>query len=631
MMRSLRSRMQVGMLVGTAVAVAVFAVGTYTMIRQALIEEFDASLAVTTRALAAAARIDEGRVRISFGIQAIPEFQPSASAGYFQFWAEGEQVLRRSPSLGEGDLDAFSGETDELAVREVVLPSGRAGRAAGLRFGPAGGRLIDAALPPAAARRMAEAFPDATIREVRAENGGGKLVLYRARCTQDGRDMEVRLLADGTITETKTPVTERQLPRVVLDTLARVAPRARIVSARATTTQARIREGKLVRPATPSVSYDIELSRGQEKLEARIAADGTLGEMELEGDEEEEGDDDDDDGWPDHGESRSHSAPKSVVLVVARDASRLEARLASLRWVLVAAWGAAMAFALALTALIVRRGLKPLSSLAGRIGTIRAGDLADRIPPDDLPSELAPIRDRLNELLDRLQAAFKRERRFTADAAHELRTPLAGMRSTIEVAVSRDRPAEEHAQSLADCLEIAKHMQSTVECLLMLSRLDANEVTFQHEPVALADVIEGCWQDLADEALQADLTYRNTVGPDLACLGDVQHLAMIFTNLLGNAVQYADRGGTIDVTARAAGSRVEITVANSGCGLTAEQVSHVFERFWQGDEARSRTGVHAGLGLSLVQRIAGGLGGSVSASVDERGVFSIVLSLPGTT
>lgn len=626
MLRSLRSRMQVGMLAGTAVAAAIFAVGTYTMIRRALIEEFDSSLAVTTRALAAAARIDDHRVRISFGIQAIGEFQPSRNAGYFQFWSGGEQVLRRSPSLGEGDLDAFSGEADDLMVREVTLPGARAGRAAGLRFIPADGKVADAALPPAAARRMAEAFPDAAIQKVRAENGG-KLVLYRARCTQDGRDMEVRLLADGTITETKTPVTERQFPQVVLDTLARVAPRARIVSAKATTTQARIRDDKLVRLATPSVSYDIELSRGLERLEARVAADGTLGEMERKGKDDDEEDDDDD--WSDDGGSRSPAEPGTVVLVVARDATDLHQRLTSLGWVLTAAWGAAMAIALALTALIVRRGLKPLSALAAHIGTIREGDLGNRLPPDEMPSELAPLRDRLNELLDRLQAAFKRERRFTADAAHELRTPLAGMRSTIEVAVSRDRPAEEHARSLTDCLDIAKHMQSTVECLLMLSRLDANEVTFQHEPVALADVIDSCWQGLATKAERRDLTYLADVGPDLTSLCDAQYLAMIFKNLLGNAAEHTDRGGTIDVAARAVGGRVEISVTNTGCSLTAEQVTHVFERFWQGDKARSRTGVHSGLGLSLVQRIATGLGGSVSASVDEGGVFSIELSLPG--
>jgi len=634
MIRSLRARMQIGMLLGTAVAVAIFAVGTYTMIRRALIEEFDASLAVTTRALASTARIDDHRVRISFGIQAIPEFQPSEKAGYFQFWSGDEQVLRRSPSLGEGTLEAFTGEADVLAVREIALPNGRAGRAAGLRFTPAGGRPVDAALPPPAARKMAEAFPDAIIQKVRAENGGDNPVLYKVTCTQDGRDMEVRLMADGTIAQTTMPVASRQLPQVVVDTLARVAPGARIVSVWATTAHVRIEDSGPVALAVPAVSYEVELSHGREKLEARIAADGTLGEIEREDEEGEEDDDhdDDDDGeWSGKQQSRTHDAAGAVVLVVARDASALEARLASLRWVLLAAWGVAMAIALAMTAMIVRRGLKPLSTLASQIGTIREDDLGKRIPPSDMPTELAPVRHRLNELLDRLQAAFKRERRFTADAAHELRTPLAGMRTTIEVAVSRDRPADEHAQSLAECLDIAKHMQSTVECLLMLSRLDANEVTFQHDPVNLGDVIETCWQGQADQARHADLTYHNTVAPDLACLCDASHLAIIFTNLLANAVQYADRGGTINVTARAAVSQVEITVANTGCTLTAEQVSHVFERFWQGDEARSRTGVHSGLGLSLVQRIATGLGGNVSAAVDERGIFSIRLALPCAT
>jgi len=299
-----------------------------------------------------------------------------------------------------------------------------------------------------------------------------------------------------------------------------------------------------------------------------------------------------------------------------------------LLWALLGAGAGTLATALIISAAVVRRGLKPLDSLARRIGAVREDDLGDRVPTEHLPMELLPVGEKLNDLLGRLQSAFERERRFTADVAHELRTPLAGVRSTLEVAMSRERQAEEYRGALAECLDIAKHMEAMVTNLLTLARLDAGTATFQREGIRLAKLFDSCWQQFADEATKRGVAYRNTVPADLACTSDRDNLAMVITNILANATEYANEGGHVEVSGRRTGDAVELEVTNTGCGLTPEQASHVFDRFWRGDASRTGTGLHCGLGLSLVQRILTALGGTADAGVGDDGTFRITLRLP---
>lgn len=324
----------------------------------------------------------------------------------------------------------------------------------------------------------------------------------------------------------------------------------------------------------------------------------------------------------------AYARPGPMTLVVARDTVDMDARLRGLRWVLLGAGGATIALALLVAGVVVRRGLRPLDVLAARIGAIREQDLADRIPPGPMPAELLPVRERLNDLLGRLEGAFRRERSFAANVAHELRTPLAGIRTTIEVAMSRERPAAEYGEALSDCLRIADRMQSMVECLLMLSRLETRQVTFHREEISLSALLDSCRRGVSAKARARGLSCENTVPPELACTSDRECLAVVFTNLLDNAVEYADEGGRIEISGGQAGEFVEIAVANTGCRLTPGQVSHVFDRFWRADKARSDTGVHCGLGLSLVRRAVQALGGTVTAAVDADGTFRVTVSLP---
>jgi len=318
---------------------------------------------------------------------------------------------------------------------------------------------------------------------------------------------------------------------------------------------------------------------------------------------------------------------ESLALAVARDAADLQRQLRSLRWLLTVASGVVIGLSVLIGTVIVGRGLRPLRLIAAEIAAINVDDLTTRIGAEHAPGEAIPIKDRLNELLSRLEASFNRERQFNADVAHELRTPLAGIRSTIEVALTRTRDPVEYRDALSDCLEIAAGMQSVVNNLLMLARLDARQITFKTEEIRLAELVNSCWRPLADRAYERQIVFENDIG-EMTCRLDREHLSMILTDLLDNAVEYANEGGHIWVAAQQTLHSTEITISNTGCQLAAEQVTHVFDVFWRGDSSRMGTGTHSGLGLALVQRLVRALGGGVTAELQQDGIFTVQLTFP---
>jgi signal transduction histidine kinase len=319
---------------------------------------------------------------------------------------------------------------------------------------------------------------------------------------------------------------------------------------------------------------------------------------------------------------------KILSLTVARSAGGLYDQLSLLRWLLFTASAFVIALSVLIAAFIVQRGLRPLRSIASEISAIREDDLATRISAASIPTEIMPIKNRLNDLLSRLEGAFKRERRFTADVAHELRNPLAGIRSTIEVNLTRTRDITEYRSALSDCLEIVESMQKMVNNLLLLARLDAQQVSLQSEQIQLAELVHSCWQPFSEKATDNQITFDNCIDRQITCETDRQNLGIILSNILENAVEYTDEGGQIRTTACLEEDSVQIEVSNTGCQLTNEQAAQVFDCFWRGDSSRKDAGVHCGLGLALVDRISKALGGSITAEVENGGIFKIRLTLP---
>lgn len=331
----------------------------------------------------------------------------------------------------------------------------------------------------------------------------------------------------------------------------------------------------------------------------------------------------------DLGSSRADESAemKPITLVVARDTAAIGRRMVHLALLLAGAGAILMAAASGIVFIIVRRGLAPVDSVGDQIAAMNPDDLTGRVSDAHLPAEIEPMVKRLNTLLDRLQMVFDRERSFTSNVAHELRTPLAGIRSIIEVAQLVERSPQAYRQTMTDCMAIIETMQGMIEILILLARLDAGQITFADESIELAELVASCWSTVATHHDAAASSFENRLPQELACRSDRQWLTMVCINLLKNAREYVEDHGRIWVTGRAVDGRIEIEFANTGCKLTTDEAQHVFERFWRADTSRTDTGVHFGLGLALVDRLITALGGTVACDVTQENVFVVRLEL----
>jgi signal transduction histidine kinase len=218
-------------------------------------------------------------------------------------------------------------------------------------------------------------------------------------------------------------------------------------------------------------------------------------------------------------------------------------------------------------------------------------------------------------LLARVQAGVARERQFTADVSHELRTPLAGLRTLLEVSARSPRPEDTQA-----ALAIVLQMCAVVENLLMLARVDAGQVEVARDAVPLRALVEECWKPHAATAAARGLTVRNELPADAVATTDREKLRVIVGNLLANAAEYTEAGGWIAIGAPA-GCLLE--VADSGPPISDPE--RIFDRLWRGDAARSATGLHCGIGLSLARSLAGVLDLSLTCR-SEAGAVRFVVS-----
>jgi signal transduction histidine kinase len=278
--------------------------------------------------------------------------------------------------------------------------------------------------------------------------------------------------------------------------------------------------------------------------------------------------------------------------------------------------------------IVVRSRLRPLERIAGEIGRLDPNDLSARVRLSGAPLEIQPIAERLNGLLSKLEAAFERERSLTADVAHELRTPLAGIRSTIDVALSRPRQESDYREALDQCRAIAIQMQEMVENLLSLARIEAGLVAIEARRISIEERLRAVWSPLEARAASRRLRVEWSIDDALPVSTDPTLLDVVLRNIIQNAVEYADEGGTVAIDAASSAAGLEVSVRNSGSRLDQDAAHQVFQRFWRGDAVRSDAGAHCGAGLALVESVVALLGGSVEVSCRAGGEFKIGVSIP---
>lgn len=302
---------------------------------------------------------------------------------------------------------------------------------------------------------------------------------------------------------------------------------------------------------------------------------------------------------------------RSAVLSVARGRERLEALI---RWLYTAGLGTTALLLAGIAALVhgtVRRELAPLEEIGRQVQALDAERLDSRVAIQPPVRELSPVVEQLNGLLARLEAAFERERRFSSDVAHELRTPVAELRSLADVGARWPEDRDAVQAFFEDARNIARQMERTVATLLSLARCEGGIEGIEHSTFIISDLIHETWAPLAAEAAARDLRF-DLEAPAAPIASDREKLRLILFNLLSNAVTHSPAGSGISCTARTENGRLEITVANPAPQMTAADLPFLFERFWRKDAARSNSR-HAGLGLSLARSFATLLGFDLTA------------------
>ncbi len=323
-------------------------------------------------------------------------------------------------------------------------------------------------------------------------------------------------------------------------------------------------------------------------------------------------------------------AGSRAVLVLARPITELEDTLTQTALLLVASALALIAGAAALGYWVAGRALRPVRVMAATVRDISEHDLGRRVgldlPPGD---ELGELSATFDAMLSRLETAFDTLRRFTADAAHELRAPLTLMRSQLEVTLRRERSAEEYRASHDVLRAELDRLSRTAEQLLLLARADSGSLRPRHVRIDVDDFVQEVssrWQPLAG---RHRLRLESDGATEGVLVGDPDLLRRCLDNLLDNALRHTPAGGTVAVSVAGQGPWWVLSVADSGPGVDPVVRATLFERFTRADPARTRSGGGAGLGLSLCRAIARAHGGDVTLLESASGAhFAVQLPRP---
>ncbi|CAN5392825.1 hypothetical protein BH10PLA1_BH10PLA1_17680 [soil metagenome] len=316
-----------------------------------------------------------------------------------------------------------------------------------------------------------------------------------------------------------------------------------------------------------------------------------------------------------------------VTVIVAQGRTTLDRVLQILLIGLAIAAIGSVVVAVLVSRIIIARSLATLYGVSQQAETMGPIESTFVFETAGLPTELLPICNKFNELLQRLQAAFVRERRINADIAHELRTPISELRSLTDVACRWEPTGEQAGEYFRDAHEIALRMERLTNSLLTLARAQAGGTPVNLEAVAVAESVDVIMLRLRNANRLGRAEILNSVPDDCYVSADRLMVERMFENLLDNAAAYATPGGVIETSAERIGDGWAIHIANTNDKLNADDVKHLFEAFWRKDGARS-SDQHSGLGLSIVAEYARHLGIAVTPRLLADGRFEMTLDIP---
>jgi two-component system OmpR family sensor kinase len=300
--------------------------------------------------------------------------------------------------------------------------------------------------------------------------------------------------------------------------------------------------------------------------------------------------------------------------------------LRTARWLMGAAGAAIVAAVVLVGAELTRRALRPVDALIGAARRIGGGPLTERLPQPGTEDEIGRLAATLNEMLVRLARAVDAERRFTTDAVHELRSPLSRLRAGLEIALRRSRTPAEYEEVLREALEEAVGLSSLADDLLTLARLDVAGRP-PAVPIALDEAVAGLVEPRRAEAEERGLALHLDLRSAAEVRVSVHDLGHLLRNLLDNALKFSRPGGRVTIRTAAEGGIASLAVSDTGPGVAAADLPHIFDRFYRGAVAGpAARGV--GLGLAICRAVVETHGGHIRAESRPGAGTTITVTLP---
>ncbi len=319
-----------------------------------------------------------------------------------------------------------------------------------------------------------------------------------------------------------------------------------------------------------------------------------------------------------------HFVPNGARVLIGTSTAPIHKALSELALWLTASGGGVVALGLLGGWWMAGRTIRPIKEISSTAETIAGGDLSKRINIAGNQSELGELATVLNQTFDRLETSFAQQVRFTADASHELRTPIAVMLTQVQLALSRERTPQEYQQTLQTCERAAERMRALVNQLLELARVDSGEFELMREDCDLGRVARESIEFIQPLAQEKNIRLTHSL-ESIRGKVDTMKLGQVLINLLNNAVQHNPAGIEICLSLQRKGNKALFRVVDGGQGIPAEALPHLFERFYRIDKSRARTKGNSGLGLAICKAIVEAHGGTirVESAVGSGTTFSI--------
>ena len=275
--------------------------------------------------------------------------------------------------------------------------------------------------------------------------------------------------------------------------------------------------------------------------------------------------------------------------------------------------------------LLAKRAIRPIADITRTAEAISAGDLSKRIAEPSARDEVQELAITFNTMLDRLQESFQRERQFTSDASHELRTPVAVISACAEE-LAGEPLSGDGRETLEAVQKESQRMNKIISQLLVLTRGYEGRYRLEKERLPLREAVGSVLEELAEPATAQGISLFNQVPAEIEVWADQSLLTQLLINLVGNAVRYGTKGGWVIIRASQEREDCVLTVSDNGIGMSPEELEHIFERFYRADKARDRSG--SGLGLSIAQWIVHLHGGEITAQSQPGKGSQFTVELP---